>query len=151
MTKCIRPRVKISKNCKGSFGSLMSYFWGPHNLLRAQIFLLSLMGSITVSLSPQNLRALRARQVLIFRPASNFAGHWPEGLPYFNPCIRRLLYDDNATKNTVLSLFSFNVFVVIHDLILLIQEVIVARAEVQNRCKSEHHQHTDGKTCPSVE
>ena len=31
--------VKISKNSQGPFGLLMSNFGGPHNLLRAQIFL----------------------------------------------------------------------------------------------------------------
>ena len=42
-------------------------------------------GLITVSLSPQILQACL---VLMLRAQKNIsAGHWPEGPPYFNPCI----------------------------------------------------------------
>ena len=69
----------IWKRCQGSFGPLMSYLWGPSLSFKGPDFRFSLKGLIKVLLSPQNLWALRARQV-------KFAGHWPEGPPYFNPC-----------------------------------------------------------------
>ena len=80
------PGVKISKNCQGSFGPLMSCLWGPSQSFKGPDFLISLMELITVSLSAQILRALRARLVLTLRPAKNFAGYLPKGPPYFNPC-----------------------------------------------------------------
>ena len=49
------PGVKISKNCQGSFGPLMSYFGGPSQSFKGPDFLISWMGLITVSLSPQSV------------------------------------------------------------------------------------------------
>ena len=52
--------LKWEKNCQGSFGPLMLYFWVPSQSLRGPEFIL-LMGLITIWLSPQYLRALQAR------------------------------------------------------------------------------------------
>ena len=78
--------VKISKKCQGSFGPLTSNLWGPSQYFKGPDFLISLMGLITVLLSPQNLWALRARFVLILRarprarliltPAGNLQCSW---------------------------------------------------------------------------
>ena len=57
--------VKISKNCQGSFGPLMSYFLGSSQSLKSLDFLISLMGLKSVKLSPQNLLGL---------PSVNFGG-----------------------------------------------------------------------------
>ena len=63
----IQSGVKISKDCQGSFGPLMSYFWGPSQLFKGPGFPFPLKGLITVLLLPQNLRvcqviSLRARK-----------------------------------------------------------------------------------------
>ena len=53
----------------------MSYILGPSQSFKGPDFLISLIEPLTVSLSPQTLRA------------RNFEGHWSEGPPYFNPCL----------------------------------------------------------------
>ena len=75
--------VKIDfKKCQGSFGPFISHFWGPSQSFKGLNFLFSLIRPMPILLSPQNMRALRARQVLIVRAACKLA----EGRPYFNPC-----------------------------------------------------------------
>ena len=51
----------------------------------------SIIISIMELLSPQNLRALRTLQMLVLRAHMRFAGHRPEGPPYFNPCTQPIL------------------------------------------------------------
>ena len=60
----------------------MSYFRGPSQSFKGPNFLISLMGLITIALSPQNFAGPAG-------PFSvNFEGHWPEGPPYLNPGLR---------------------------------------------------------------
>ena len=74
LAKCMLMfRVKINKNCQGPFGPLMSYFLGPSQSFKGPEFLISLMGLMTVSLSPQNFEGPQAILGAI-------------GPPYFNPC-----------------------------------------------------------------
>ena len=50
--KCPHSGVKISKNCKGSFGPLLSSFWGPSESFKGPDFHFLLKGLITVLLPP---------------------------------------------------------------------------------------------------
>ena len=58
MLNVLRPGVKIRMNCHVSFGPLMSYFWGPWQSFKGPNFLISLMGLITVTLSPRDFASL---------------------------------------------------------------------------------------------
>ena len=71
--------VKISKKCRGPFRSLMSFLWGPSQSFKDPDLHISLMGLITVSLSPESLRALWARLVLILRARKQFCGPLTRG------------------------------------------------------------------------
>ena len=98
----LQSGVKISKKCKGP---LKFIFWEPAQSFKGPDLLIFMMGLITVSLSPQNLRALQDRRVLILRARKEF---WPkefcgplaQGPALFEPLhpIKGIFSDSNITR-----------------------------------------------------
>ena len=85
--KTLYTGVEISKKLPRFIWALHVKFWGASQTFKGPDFLLFLllMGLKTGLLSPKNLWALWTREVLIWGPGCNFAGHWSEGRLYFNP------------------------------------------------------------------